>query len=184
MPLFAPYRREQSFTKREKTQLTILSTNNNHNIDSINDKNNINDNNTNKYNLHKRIPHEETTVAQQTVRENLTDKRERHRLETKSAPHVLFAVFQQNEKERKKLLQQRTEKVIAQKEKEFKKMSEHMIDVDMNDTISNDCDGSANFKKQHRRMIKQSQKAMQSQQYLQRERATKVSMDDVSSDSD
>ena len=184
IPLFTPYRRKQPFTKRKKIQLSITSTNNVQNNNSINNNKNINNNNTNKYNIRERIPHKEPTVAQQTVKEKLSDKRERHRLRTKSAPHVPLAVFQQNEKERKKLLQQRTERVIAQKEKEYKKIPEYMIDVDMNGTISNNDDGNTDFKKRPRRMIKPSQKAIESQQYLQRERATKVSMDDVSSDSD
>lgn len=112
------------------------------------------------------IPHKPATKAQERAQQTLKQKRQRLKAQRKTAPNVSLPAFIEKEQEREKRQEEHTKEVIREREKEWRKVPVYYresVDMDMNDTISNNDD---NHNRKSHRMIKPSKAMINHNKYI------------------
>eukprot|EP01083_Nonionella_stella_P069575 185523_1 len=139
----------------------------------------LQDNNTNVRPKKKRrklkIPHKKPTKPQEKTRAILRDKRERLQLKRPINPMIPSDQFKEALEQQQIAIHERTQRVIEQKKKQMENIPEWYkddSDVDMHETISNNCnnhcDNRNGNRRRSKRNVKPSDAMIQSQKYQHR----------------
>ena len=136
-----------------------------------------------KYPSYPSIPPKPLTKAQQKKQAEVRDKREAQKLKHPPSATLTFKEFEEKEKERQTLLQKRRQKALAKQQKEMRAIPQYLID-DNNDNNTACIDNNHNTKRRSSRKVKPSQVAIESRQYVQREKQKQTLKDEAIGTSD